>query len=118
MAPFARKVKTAVAPLVAGEGDALGNQPLDRLATLRDHEARDRLIAQPGPRYQGIVDVGLGRVFLREHRRDAALRPVARTLPKLPLCNDTYRHVIGKMERNGKPGEATPDHDGVEWAWL
>ena len=118
VATLAGEMEAAVAALVAREGYALRDEPLDRLAAVLDHETRDRLVAQPSPRDQGVVDVGFRGVFLRKYRRDAALGPVAGALPQLTLGDDANRHVVGEMEGDGEPGKTATHHDGVEVARL
>jgi len=47
-----------------------------------------------------------------------SLGPVAGAFSQLAFGDDANRHAIGEMKRDGKPGEATSNHDRIEVPWF
>ena len=61
--------------VIAGEGDALVNQPLDGFTAVLDGKAYRVLVAQPATCIEGVIDMGLHRVGVIQNSGDATLGP-------------------------------------------
>ena len=88
VAAFARQVVAGAVVRIAGERHALLDQPFDRGPAVLHDEAGGLFVAQPGAGDQGVADVRLDRVVVRQHGGDAALRPVAGAVQQSALGDD------------------------------
>ena len=99
--------------LIAGEGHALVDQPLDRLAAVLDGKAHRVFVAQAAAGVKGVFDVGLHCVGVIQHRSDTALGPERRTIGQVALTQDCNAQVAGEGERKAQACCAATDHQNI-----
>ncbi len=96
------------------EGRAGGDQVPDRLRALGDQGADGLLVAEPGARHQGVVQVLLGGVPLAQGGGDAALRPARGAVVQHRLGDHHGPQAgLADVEGDGEAGHAGADHDDV-----
>ena len=100
--------------LVAGEGNALLDQPAHRCVAVFDNIARGGFVAQSGPGHQRIVNVGLDRVGGIQHRRDAALCPGRVGVLQLAFCDQCHLVGGGEVQRQRLAGQAAAENQDVK----
>jgi hypothetical protein len=76
VAAFARQMEAQFGCIVAGEGDALIDQPFDGFAPVFDDEAGGALVAQAAAGDQGVIDMLFMAIAGIKHGSNAALCPV------------------------------------------
>jgi hypothetical protein len=114
MPALTRQVVAKVAGSIAGEGDALTDEPFDSLAAVF-HDVPGRLgIAQPGARDLGVPDVVFRTVILGQDGGNASLRPVRRPVQKLALCKNSHFAVIGKVQGDRQACKTAADNRNVK----
>ncbi|MCY1402671.1 hypothetical protein D9M71_178250 [compost metagenome] len=118
MAAFTGQVEFEAAVLasafiVAGEGHALVDQPLDGCAAVFYREAHGVFAAQAGARDQGVFDVGVDRVGIVQHCSDTALGPVGRAIAEVGLAQYDDVQVRGQGEGQGQASGAAADDQYV-----
>lgn len=118
MATFASQVELesailTVGALVACEGYALLDQPLDRLVAVFDGEAYGVFTAQSAASHQRIGDMGFHGVGGVQDRSDSALSPIGGTIGQVTLAQYRNAQVGRKIEREGKAGGTAADDQHV-----
>ncbi|CAI8777222.1 Transcriptional regulator [Pseudomonas marginalis] len=103
----------AACVFIAGEGHALVDQPLDRLAAMLDGEAHRVFVAQAAAGVEGVFNVGLHRIGVVQHRGDTALGPECRTVGQVAFAQDGNAQVAGKGQRKAQAGRAAADHQDI-----
>ena len=77
-----------VSVLIAGEGHALVDQPLNGFATVFDRKTHGIFMTQAAPGIQGVFDVGLDCVGVIQYGSDAALCPKRRAVGQIALAQN------------------------------
>ncbi len=114
----------AVVAALTGQRDGTGlgrvepgagvDQPAHRAGALGDQGPHRRLVAEPGPGDQRVVQVLLGGVALAERRGDTALRPAGGAVVEPGLGDDDRGEARRRTaQRGGQTGHAGADHDDV-----
>ena len=83
------------------------------LRPLRHDDPHHLLIAQPGPRYERVVNVVLDGVGRVHHRRDSALRVVRVRLRRCLLGDDRDGAVLSGAEGERESGHPAADDEKV-----
>ncbi|MCY1533852.1 hypothetical protein D9M68_692010 [compost metagenome] len=99
--------------VIAGEGHALVDQPLDGCTAMLNGEAYGVFPAQAGPGDQGVFDMGIDRVGVVQHRGHAALGPIGRTIAEVGLAQHHDIEVRGQGEGQGQASGAAADDQYV-----
>jgi len=81
--------------VIAGEGYALIDQPLDGFAAVLDGKAYRVFVAQPATGIEGVFDVGLHRVGVIQDSGDTALGPERRTIGQIAFAQHCNTHMAG-----------------------
>lgn len=97
-----------------GEGHSLGDQPVDRIATVFDDEAGGFCIAQTCSRGQRVPDVRLDRIRLVEDSGDPALRPTACAVFQAAFGHKRDPEAVRQPKGKGLTGQATANDKDVE----
>ncbi len=111
MSALAREVVTA---LVAGEGNTLVDQPVDRAAPVLDHEARGATVIQSGAGGDRVAYVCFERVAVVEDGGDSALCPARGAVLQGALADQGDPSCRRQPQRRSLPGESTADYQNIE----
>ena len=91
--------------VIAGEGDALIEQPADALRTMLHHQLHLFGVTKPGTGVQGVFNVGGQGVLGVKHRRDAPLGVEGAALAQVPFGDQgngqSRRQAQGQAEAGG-----------------
>ena len=111
VAAFACQV---VARAAARKRHALCDQPIDRLASVFDHESRRRRVAQSGASSECVLDVCFDGVGIVEYGCDAALRPGRGRIFNGTLRDHGDLAMVRQAKRDRLAGKAAAKHHYVE----
>ena len=98
VAAFACQVQLLGMQLVMAELDALLDQPFDRRFAMFDHETGSLFAAQSGAGNEGILNMGLERIVIAQHCRDAALSPAAGAIEQGFFGDESDFFMFGQMQ--------------------
>ncbi len=87
--------------VVAGEGDALFDQPLDGFAAVFDGKAYRFFLAQSAARNEGVGDMRFDCVGVVQYCGHTALSPIRRAVRQLALTQHRDPKRRWKVEREG-----------------
>ncbi len=106
--------RQVVAVLVAGERNALVDQPVHRAPPVLDHEARRAAVIEVGAGGDRIADVCFDRVAVVQDGGDAALCPARGAVLEGPLADQGHPSCRREPQRRRLPGESTADYENIE----
>ena len=107
-----RRARRRVATLPI-ELDAQLSQGLDRGGAAFHDEADHLLAAEAGAGRQGVLGMGLERILVGDHRRDAPLREVGRRLDGLLLGHHRHSAVLCDAQRVEETGDTAAQHEKI-----
>ncbi|MNJ67511.1 hypothetical protein D3C77_636910 [compost metagenome] len=99
--------------LIAGEGHALFDQPLDRFAAVLDGKAHGVFMAQAAAGIEGVLDMRLHGIGIVQHRRDPALGPEGRAVGQVALAEHGDSQVAGEVQCQAETGGTAADHQDI-----
>ena len=116
VAAFAGQVQRRVrgVVLVVREHNALFHQPTDAGRSALHGECHRLLVAQAGPRGEGVADVGGQRIIFVQNRRDAALCPQRAAAQQFGFRHHGHGMALLRQPQGaGQAGRAAADDENV-----
>ncbi|EXI69489.1 MAG: hypothetical protein AW07_04232 [Candidatus Accumulibacter sp. SK-11] len=111
VAAFARQMVTI---LVAGEGNALVDQPVHRAPPVLDHEACRAEVIQAGAGGDRVANVRLDRIAVVQDRGDSALCPARGAVLEGALADQRHAPCCRQPQRRSLAGQSTADYENIK----